>query len=81
MYLETHETIKEAPLQENTMCIVCRKFLMKESDASCEKHRSHDKSVCVNLGVRQKLDSILVVIRKLDLQQENLKHDKGKSNH
>jgi len=39
------------------------------------------KSVCVTLGVRQILDSILVVIWKLDLRQENLKHDKGKSNH
>ena len=30
---------------------------MKESDALCKKHRSHEKSVCVTLGVRQTLDS------------------------
>ena len=30
---------------------------MKESDALCEKHRSHEKSVCVTLGVRQTQDS------------------------
>ena len=30
---------------------------MKESDALCEKHRSHEKSMCVTLGVQQTLDS------------------------
>ena len=57
MYLETHKIIQEAQLLENTMYIASRKFLIKESDALCEKHRSHDKSVCVTLGVRQTQDS------------------------
>ena len=39
------------------MCTTSRRFLIKESDASCEKHRSHEKSVCVTLRVRQTQDS------------------------
>ena len=49
--LKTHKIIQEAQLLVNTMCAVCRKFLMKESDALCEKHRTHDKSVCVTFVV------------------------------
>ena len=39
------------------MCTASRRFLIKESDTLCEKHRSHEKSVCVTLGVRQTQDS------------------------
>ena len=38
------------------MCTASRRFLIKETDAVCEKHRSHDKSVCVTLRVRQTQD-------------------------
>ena len=57
MYLKTHKIIQEAQLLENTRCTACRRFLIKGSDALCEKHRSHDKSVCVTLGVWQTQDS------------------------
>ena len=62
MYLKTHKIIQETQLLENTitwntMCTASRRFLIKESDALCEKYRSHDKSVCVTLGVQQTQDS------------------------
>ena len=63
------------------MCTVCRKFLLKESDALCEKHRSHEKSVCVTLGVQQTQDSNHSSDMKAGPLTRESKHNKGKSNH
>ena len=63
------------------MCTASRKFLIKESDALCEKHRSHDKSVCVTLGIRQTLDSNPSSDIKAGPPTRESKHNYGKSNY
>ena len=57
MYLQTHKIIQETQLHENTIFTTSRRILIKESDALCEKYRSHDKSVCETFRVRQTQDS------------------------
>ena len=54
---------------------------MKESDALCEKHRSHDKSVCVTLGVRQTQDSKPSSDMKAGPPTRESKYNTRKSNH
>ena len=63
------------------MCTASRRFLIKESYSLCEKHSSHDKSVCVTLGVRQTLVSNPSSDQIAEPPSRESKHNYGKSNH